>query len=628
VQSRVDGNPIGAEPRGTFTRQSRVDGSPIDAEAPRSFARRNCAEENPTGAQSLGKFTRPQSRWVIAQPEKLNADESGITWSEICGSECIARLLFRKGFRCPEDVNAFLRPRLSSLSDPFLLPQMHAAVAHILEALNGRERIVLFGDYDVDGVTSLALLAEVLRAYGSAPELFLPLRMEEGYGLSPESVERCLAQYRPQLLIAIDCGTSSVKEIADLRKRGVDVIVLDHHEPKSALPNCIAIVNPKAADCGFEYLCSVGIVFKLCHALLKTAPLPEFDLKSKLDLVALGTVADIVPLRAENRLLVQRGAIEIGQTSRIGLRKLMQLAGVRPPILPEDIGYRLGPRLNAAGRLSTAEKSLRLLLSDDDGEATMLAAELDRQNRERQEVEKQIFDSAIEKIEDRLDPARDAAIVVGAPGWHQGVLGIVASRIARRYHRPTIVIGFDENGIGKGSGRSIEGLNLVEALSCCAERLDKFGGHEMAAGLALQEENFDLFAEAFRKAAREALSEEALRPCVQLDHELAFTEIDINFLRWHEMLQPFGNGNPQPLFLAREVEPVALPRVVNEKHLIFRLRQGNRHRRAVFFDGVTNPLPPTPWDIAFRIRADEYGGETLVAMQIEAVRQAERRACE
>jgi len=505
---------------------------------------------------------------------------------------------------------------------------MRAAVSRILEALNRRERIVLFGDYDVDGVTSMTLLAEMLRAYGGAPELFLPLRMEEGYGLSQESIERCLGQYRPQLLIAVDCGTSSVKEIADLRERGVDVIVLDHHEPKSALPDCFAIVNPKTADSGFEYLCSVGIVFKLCHALLKTRPLPEFDLKSKLDLVALGTVADIVPLRAENRVLVQRGAIEIARTSRIGLRKLMQVAGVRPPILPEDIGYRLGPRLNAAGRLSTAEKSLRLLLTDGDGEATMLAAELDRQNRERQEVEKQIFDLAIEKIKDRFDPARDAAIVVGARGWHQGVLGIVASRVARRYHRPTIVIGFDENGIGKGSGRSIEGLNLVEALSCCAERLDKFGGHEMAAGLALHKKNFELFAEAFRKAASEVLSGEALLPCVRLDHELAFTDIDIGFLGWHEMLQPFGNGNSQPLFLARQVEPVAPPRVVNDKHLILRLRQGNRHRRAVFFDGMTNPLPPTPWDIAFRIRADEYDGETLVAMQIDAVREAERSACE
>ena len=599
--------------------QHRVEGEPTNVEAQQGPGDTVAEVESPR------TFTR-QHRWILAPPEELNG--SAISWGEICGSECITRLLLRKGFRCAEEVDAFLRPRLGSLSDPFLLPQMRTAVSRILEAVNRRERIVLFGDYDVDGVTSLTLLAEMLRGYGCAPELFLPLRMEEGYGLSPESIERCLGQYRPQLLIAVDCGTSSVNEIADLRKRGVDVVVLDHHEPKSALPDCIAIVNPKTTDSGFEYLCSVGIVFKLCHALLKTRPVPEFDLKSKLDLVALGTVADIVPLCAENRVLVQHGAIEIARTSRIGLRELMQIAGVRPPILPQDIGYRLGPRLNAAGRLSTAEKSLRVLLTHDDGEATMLAAELDRQNRERQEVEKQIFDLAIEQIHDRFNASCDAAIVVGARGWHQGVLGIVASRISRRYHRPTIVIGFDENGIGKGSGRSIEGLNLVEALGSCAATLDKFGGHEMAAGLALHEKNFDLFAEAFRKAAGEILSEEALLPCVRLDHELAFTEIDIDFLRWHEMLQPFGNGNPQPLFLAREVEPVALPKVVNEKHLIFRLRQGNRHRRAVFFDGVTNPLPPKPWDIAFRIRADEYDGETLVAMQIEAVRQAERRAGE
>ncbi len=599
--------------------QHRVEGEPTSVQTPRGRGDKVVEAEPP-------KASTRQHRWILAPPEELNG--SAISWGEICGSECIARLLLRKGFRCAEEVDAFLRPRLGSLSDPFLLPQMREAVSRILDALQRRERIVLFGDYDVDGVTSLALLAEMLRAYGSAPELFLPLRMEEGYGLSPESIERCLGQYRPQLLIAVDCGTSSSKEIADLRKRGVDVIVFDHHEPKSALPYCIAIVNPKTTESGFEYLCSVGIVFKLCHALLKTRPLPEFDLKSKLDLVALGTVADIVPLRAENRILVQRGAIEIAHTSRVGLRKLIQVAGVRPPILPEDIGYRLGPRLNAAGRLSTAEKSLRLLLTDDDSEATMLAAELDRQNRERQEVEKQIFELATGKLKERFDATYDAAIVVGARDWHQGVLGIVASRIARRHHRPTIVIGFDENGMGKGSGRSIEGLNLVEALSRCAERLDKFGGHEMAAGLALHEENFDLFADAFRKAAREVLSEEALQPCVRLDHELAFTEIDMDFLRWHEMLQPFGNGNTQPLFLAREVEPVALPRVVNEKHLIFRLRQGNRHRRAVFFDGVANPLPPTPWDIAFRIRADEYQGETLIGMQIEAVRQAERHACE
>jgi len=602
VQSRVEGEPRDEKSPASFTRQSRVEGDQISLEPSRTFT--------------------PQSRWILASREELNG--GAIAWSEICGSECIARLLSRKGFRCAEEVEDFLRPRLSLLSDPFLLPQMGAAVSRLLAALDRHERIVLFGDYDVDGVTSLALLDEMLRAYGEAPQLFLPLRIEEGYGLSRESVERCLEKHQPQLLIAVDCGTSSVNEVALLNERGVDVIVLDHHEPKSQLPDCVAIVNPKLTECGFEYLCSVGIVFKLCHALLKTRPTPGFDLKSHLDLVALGTVADIVPLRGENRVLVQRGAIEIARTSRIGLKKLMEIARVHPPILPEDIGYRLGPRLNAAGRLSTAEKSLRLLLTQDESEAAMLAAELDRQNRERQEVETQIFVAATEKIDMEFNAARDAAIVAGARGWHPGVLGIVASRLIRKYHRPAIVIGFDGNGVGKGSGRSIEGLNLVEALSRCADSLDKYGGHEMAAGLAMREENFDRFAEAFRSTARELLSEEALQRCLRLDHELTFTDIDIEFLRWHEMLQPFGNGNPQPLFFAREIEPVAPPRVVKEKHLIFRLRQGDRHRRAVYFDGMANQLPPPPWDIAFRICADEYGGETLIAMHIEALRATER----
>jgi single-stranded-DNA-specific exonuclease len=564
-----------------------------------------------------------QDRWILPPCENLNG--GAIAWNEICESECIARLLFRKGFRSTDEVQTFLRPRLSSLSDPFLLPQMRAAVARILGALDSRERIVLFGDYDVDGVTSLALLAEMLRGYGANPELFLPLRMEEGYGLSRESVERCLEQYRPDLLIAIDCGTASASEIAELKIRGVDVVVLDHHEPKSQLPDCVAIVNPKAdSDSPFHYLCSVGIVFKLCHALLKTRPLPEFDLKSKLDLVALGTVADIVPLVEENRVLVQRGAIEIGRTSRVGLRKLMQVAGVRPPILPDDIGYRLGPRLNAAGRLSTAEKSLLLLLTNDEDQAAALAIELDQQNRARQEVEKEILAAAIVTIEKQFDATRDAAIVAGARGWHPGVLGIVASRIARKYHRPTIVIGFDENGVGKGSGRSIEGLNLVDALTRCAATLEKFGGHEMAAGLALHEENLSKFAEAFCSTARELLSEEALQRSLRLDHELPFTNIDVEFLRWHELLQPFGNGNSQPLFFARAVEPVGAPRVSNEKHLIFRLRQGDRRRRAVYFDGAANELPPPPWDVAFRIGVDEYGGETLVSMRIEGLRAAEK----
>jgi single-stranded-DNA-specific exonuclease len=267
---------------------------------------------------------------------------------------------------------------------------------------------------------------------------------------------------------------------------------------------------------------------------------------------------------------------------------------------------------------------LRLLLTQDDGESAALASELDQQNRQRQEVEKQILAAAIETIDKQFDAALDAAIVAAARDWHPGVLGIVASRIARKYHRPTVVIGFDETGLGKGSGRSIEGLNLVEALTRCAGALEKFGGHEMAAGLAVRKENFDRFAGLFRRSARELLSDHALQRCLRLDHELPFRDIDVEFLRWHELLQPFGNGNPQPIFFARAVEPVAPPRVLNEKHLVFRLRQGDRHRRAVYFDGAATELPPPPWDVAFRIGADEYDGETLVGIRIEAARAAER----
>jgi single-stranded-DNA-specific exonuclease len=571
-----------------------------------------------------------QSRWILAPREELNG--SAIPWREICGCDCIARLLLRKGLACAEEVQNFLRPRLKSLSDPFLLPNMEAAVARVLAALERRERIVLFGDYDVDGVTSLALLAETLRSYGAAPDLFLPLRMEEGYGLSRESVQRCLRQYRPQLLIALDCGTSSAEEIVDLSRRGVDVIVLDHHEPplrgngftsesNSALPKCVAVVNPKAdPESPFQYLCSVGIVFKLCHGLLKRRPL-DFDFKSKLDLVALGTVADIVPLHGENRTLVQRGAIEIAKSRRPGLRKLIQLSGVKAPVLPDDIGFRLGPRLNAAGRLSTAEKALRLLLTTNEAEAAELAGSLDTQNRERQEVEKSIFAVAEEKIAAETDPSRDAAIVVSAPDWHPGVLGIVASRISRKYHRPTIVIGFDRDGVGKGSGRSIEGLNLVEALSRCADKIDKYGGHEMAAGLTIQQKNIDVFADAFRGVARELLSDDALQPRLKLDHEVTFAELNYDFLRWHEMLQPFGSGNAQPMFFAREVEPAGVPRVIGEKHLALRLRQRNYHHRAVYFDAAAESLPISPWDVAFTIRAGEYEGEERLEIHVHALRE-------
>ncbi|MGZ5003575.1 MAG: single-stranded-DNA-specific exonuclease RecJ, partial [Chthoniobacterales bacterium] len=416
----------------------------------------------------------------------------------------------------------------------------------------------------------------------------------------------------------------SVDEIADLKQRGADVIVLDHHEPKSALPDCVAVVNPKISEeCELRYLCSAGVVFKLCHALLKTRPLDSFDLKSQLDLVALGTVADIVPLQGENRVLVHHGLRQLLRTRRVGIRKLMEVAAIKSTVCAEDIGFRLGPRLNAAGRLTTAEKALRLLRTQDEAEAAELATELDVQNRERQTVEKQIFTAAEEKMAGEFNPERDAAIVLGARDWHPGVLGIVASRIARKYHRPTIIIGFDENGLGKGSGRSIEGLSLVEALRRCDKWLEKYGGHEMAAGLTIREENFDAFANEFRRAARELLSDDALQPRLHLDQELTFRDLNRDLLLWHEVLEPFGSGNLQPTFFARAVQPAVAPRVLKDKHLVLRLRQRNYSTRAIYFGGASVSLSPPPWDVAFRLRADEYEGERRLQIHVEAVRAAE-----
>ncbi|MDP9291852.1 MAG: single-stranded-DNA-specific exonuclease RecJ, partial [Verrucomicrobiota bacterium] len=392
-------------------------------------------------------------------------------------SEFFAALLCRRGFSAPEHARKFLEPKLKSLADPFLLPNMGLAVERILGAIDRGERIVLYGDYDVDGITSLALVTRMLRAFGVEAPAFLPHRMEEGYGLSAEGIVRCIESFQPQLLIALDCGTSSVREIATLCEQGIDVVVLDHHECKTELPNCV-LVNPKiGAD--FHYLCSVGVVFKLCHALLKTRPLAEFALRKSLDLVALGTVADIVPLVGENRILVRRGLIELAQTESIGLRALMAVAGVKAPVRTGDIGFRLGPRLNAAGRLRTAEDALELLLTENTERARVLATALDTENRERQKVEQTILQQAEEQLRTIFIRDRDAAIVLGDNGWHPGVLGIVASRLSKAHHRPTFVIGFDENGLGKGSGRSIEGLSLVHALGKCGALLDKFGGHEM-----------------------------------------------------------------------------------------------------------------------------------------------------
>ncbi len=570
-------------------------------------------------------------RWVLAAPDASTESAAARLAGELDLPHALALILAQRGITEPAAARDFLCPSLKLLTDPFLLPNMRVAIERLSLALDRGERIVLYGDYDVDGVTSLTLFARLLAAYGAPPACFLPDRMEEGYGLSAEGVARCVAEHRPELLVAVDCGTASAKEINGLQAAGIDVLVFDHHEPQGEAPGCVALVNPKLGD-DFGYLCSAGLVFKACHALLKHRPLPGFDLKTFLDLAALGTVADIVPLVRENRILVKHGLRTLAASRWPGVNALIAAAGVKPPFTPSDIGYKLGPRLNAAGRLGTAQAALELLLTDDPERARELAAELDKQNRERQEVEQHTLREA-EALLAALEgfPAEHAAIVVGSRGWHPGVVGIVASRLMRSHHRPTLVVGFDETGLGKGSGRSIEGLSLVHALAQCSHLLDKHGGHEMAAGLAIREERVCRVPDAVPHRRPRLLTDDQLLPRLRLDAELSLADLDADFLSAHERLQPFGTGNPRPVFLARNVVPLGTPRVLKDKHLKLTLRHGGGSGRggwqpgvsAIFFNAPLDNLPPAPWDVAFQIEANDYRDEITLQMQVQALRAAE-----
>ncbi len=533
----------------------------------------------------------------------------------------LAELLARRGFSAQEKAAHFLQPRLKTLSDPFLLPAMEAAVERILAAVDEHQCIVIYGDYDVDGVTSITILTRTLRAYGAEVAAFLPHRVDEGYGLSADGVARCVEEHCPELLLAVDCGTTSVAEIAQLAADGVDVVVLDHHEPKSELPPACALVNPKlGAD--FHYLCTAGLAFKLAHALLKRRPLPGFDLKDVLDLVAIGTVADIVPLVDENRVLVKAGLERLAESKWPGVRALIEVAGLKPPFNSTDVGFGLGPRLNAAGRLASAEAALELLLTDDPVRARLLAKSLDLHNRERRAIEDDVLTQARAQVLNKYDPDGDAAIVVGAAGWHPGVVGIVASRLQRLHHRPTIVIGFDTMGIGKGSGRSIEGFSLVTALGKSAQHLEKFGGHEMAAGLTIRQELFEDFRASFTDTARAMLTAEQLEQTLHLDAELQLSAVQLSLLKEHDAFHPFGAQNRQPVFFARRVSLGAEPRVMKEKHYSFLLRQGRAECRAVWWGAAEFPLPAAPWDVAFTISRNEWNGRVEPQLEIRDVRAA------
>ena len=561
-----------------------------------------------------------KQKWVVApspDPELVREYSDALNLAPV-----VVSLALQRGFDDQDELERFLYPRLKDLGDPFKLPGVQKAVDRLLQAVDKKESVVLYGDYDVDGVSSVALLKNVLSAYGLEPVPFLPTRMEEGYGLSVKGIENSLNGTTPDLLIAADCGTNSRDEAAILKEEGIDLIILDHHEPDSAgTADCVALVNPKIGD-DYHYLCTAGVVFKVAHAMLKSRPLPDFDLKNQLDLVAMGTIADIVPLEDENRIVARRGLAQLDRTLHPGVAALKKVAGVGSPARAHDVGFKLGPRLNAAGRLDRASASLDLLLCQDHSDAQVLAEALDQQNRDRQALELKTREEAEQMIHDLASEQRSHAIVVGSRGWHPGVVGIVASRISRNYHRPTFVIGIAEDGLGKGSGRSVEGVSLVAALESTRDVIEAGGGHEMAAGVSVREEKLEEFRIAFVKNVAEQAESDTLIPKLHIDGEVSLKDLTLDLLDSYELLRPFGAGNPQPLFVSRGVELMQEPRLIKEKHLKFRFYQNGIEHEGIYFNGVEKDIPNPPWDIAFTIDRNEWRGRVKLNMVIQSIRKA------
>ncbi|NIP93456.1 MAG: single-stranded-DNA-specific exonuclease RecJ [Akkermansiaceae bacterium] len=530
-------------------------------------------------------------------------------------------LLAQRGYVEEDELEAFLRPRLRDLGDPFELPEMDAAVERILQAVEDGEITCVFGDYDVDGITSVTILRTILCAYGLEPQTFIPVRGEEGYGLSDAAIDRCLgARERPSLMITVDCGTASGSQIERLQGTGIDVIVVDHHEPGLAgRPPAVAVVNPKLGE-DYGYLCSAGVVFKLAHALLKARPLEGVDLRNLLDLVAVATIADIVPLLGENRLLVRHGLKRLQGTLNHGLRALMEVSGMNGHATSSDVGFRIGPRINAAGRMDAPDDALAALMTDSRKVAKSLAEQLDAYNRQRQKHEQQMFEQAMAQLDDGFDKERDPVIVVGSRDWHPGVVGIVASRLMRYFHKPSFVVSFDEEGMGKGSGRSIEGVSLVEVIDACRPVLEAGGGHHMAAGISVREDKLAEFGEAFGAFVLEHTTADQRRQRVHIDAEVPFSELSLEFLSSYELLQPFGPGNPQPVFMSRGVWLTESPRRLKNRHLRLSLRQGIHEHDAMFFGAGDRELPDPPWDIAFTIDRNVFRGRTSLQISVREIR--------
>ena len=536
---------------------------------------------------------------------------------EFKSSEIIARVLANRGISSLKESQPFFAPDLTSLYDPNQMKDMDIAVDRIIRNIEGNEPIFIFGDYDVDGTTGASMLYLVLTELGAEVIPYIPNRETEGYGLSNVGIDKA-AENKINLIITCDCGINAFKPIDYANSLNIDVIITDHHIPDDSLPNALAILNPKRKDCDYPFknLCGGGVAFKLASALVEKVKLPSDTVNKHLDLVTLGTCADMVIIQDENRIIVKNGLKQLTNGKRPGLKTLLKLVGLEnKSISVGQLVFSVAPKINAAGRLGDANRSVELLTTEDVDRAKYLANELIQENHKRQIIQQEVVDAAFNLINSQIDLSTEKAIVLAGKDWHPGVIGIVASKVKEEFHRPTVIVSYDENGVGKGSARSISGLDLYEALSSTSEHLIDFGGHAMAAGLTIEQESFDKFKTEFTNYVNRTIDDDTLIPSIKLDGILNLKDIDSRFMDFLDKLAPYGPGNMRPNFASKRCEIVGNPRVVgNGDHIIFKVRQGQKVVSAIGFNmsmHYEKLIKGRPIDLAYVVEKKSVARSTI-----------------
>ena len=561
-------------------------------------------------------------RWKIKQPSQ---DQVTSLKKEFNTSEIIAKVLANRGIESLKSSHNFFNPSNDQLHDPFIMKNMDIAVDRISKNIQNQKPILIFGDYDVDGTTGASLLYLGLKDHNAIVEYYIPHREKEGYGLSTGGIDYAQS-IGADLLITCDCGINAFKPVDDAADQGIDVIITDHHIPDKKLPNAYAVLNPKQKGCEYPFkgLCGCGVAFKLISALSEQSEIEQNLGLNYLDLVALATSADMVPILDENRVLVHRGLDQLEESNSPGIHQLLVQTGlVGESLNVGKLVFGLAPKINAAGRMGDANRTVELLTTSDKNRAEELASILVRENKRRQLIQEDILNDAIRQVYAQVDLENSKVVIVGSKGWHPGVIGIVASRIKDEFSRPAIVIAFDEDGIGKGSARSIPKLDLYDALAYASKFLEGFGGHPMAAGLTVLEDRFENFKSLFLRNVNKILSDDDLIPVISIDGEMELKDINPRFMRFLEKLGPFGPGNMRPKFMSRNLQVSGQPRLMGKgEHIRFIVSQNGRNYPAVGFklsSHYEDLIRGVPIDLAYVVEVNEWQGQSNIQLNVRDI---------